>query len=188
MDPHHNLSTPASRTTLLPPAGYRVVARHADRSLSLITLAENLRQAVNLARTFCDRVAPHGHEIVAVHVEEWVGTLTEGAWQRVSLRQVGFSRGLTTPSARHSSRNGHHCRSSLPRTGDKVPCVLLSDKTRKGGWRARLVQGRVEGPITNTADVPKWVIPGQTVMLRLGAISQDGTRLQFRWCDADNGG
>jgi hypothetical protein len=74
----------------------------------------------------------------------------------------------------------------LPRAGDNVECVLLAEKTRKGGWKAKLMKRGTEGPITNTEDVPKSAKPGQAVTLRLGAISQDGKRIQFHWQQAVN--
>ena len=67
-----------------------------------------------------------------------------------------------------------------------MQCVLLGEKTRKDGWQAKLLQRGIEGPITNTAEVSKSAKAGQTVALRVGAISQDGKRIQFHWQQADN--
>lgn len=185
MDSHANFQTSAPRRPIrLALACYQVVALHRDRSRSLITLAQNLRAATNLAKAFCHAVELSGHRdgIATVRVEEWVGTLTEGEWKPVSLWHGGFSYRFTT----RNPRNGDHRNPSLPRTGDKIECVLLGEKTRKGGWKAKLLKRGTEGPITNTEDVPKSAKPGQTVTLRLGAISQDGKRIQFHWQQADN--
>ncbi len=68
-------------------ARFKVMAGHKDQSRPLVTLAENLRHPVNLARTFC--VENDGTDfggIVSLHVEEWQGTLTEGRWRRVISR------------------------------------------------------------------------------------------------------
>ena len=75
---------------------------------------------------------------------------------------------------------------ALPRTGDEVQCIFLPEKTRKGGWKAKLLQRGTEGPITNTSDVPESAKPGQMVTLRVGAISQDGKRIQFHWHEGEN--
>jgi hypothetical protein len=75
---------------------------------------------------------------------------------------------------------------SLPKAGDKVECALLAEKTRKGGWKATRLSRGTEGPITNTADVPKSAKAGQMVTLRVGAVSHDGKRIQFHWLQADN--
>ena len=184
MDSHTNFHTSAPCHLIRPSAGYRVMARHRDQSRSLVTLAENPRAARILAKAFCDAIERNGHrnDIVTVQVEEWVGTLTEGEWERVSLRYGGFSHRLTT----HDSRNGGPRNPSSPRTGNKVQCVLLGEKTRKGGWKAKLLQRGTEGPITNTDDVPESAKLGQVVTLRVGAISQDGKHIQFHWQPGDN--
>ena len=172
-----------SRPLIRPLAGYRVMARHCDQSRSLVTLAQNPRAARILAKAFCDTIERNGRNgILAVQVEEWVGTLTEGQWERMSLRYGGFSYWFAVPD----SRKGNHRNPALPKTGDKVQCVLLAQKTRKGGWKAKLLQRGSEGPITNTADVPTSAKPGQMVTLRVGAISQDGKRIQFHWHEGDN--
>ena len=178
MDSQMNFEIPAPRRLVRPLAGFRVMARHRDQSQSLVTLAENLRQAAIRAKAFCDTIATGRDGIVSVRVEEWVGTLTEGAWWPVSSWRGGFSHRFATQLSTRT-RNGDQRNPSLPKTGDKVQCVLLGEKTRKGGWKAKLVQRGTEGPITNTEDVPEVAKPGQTVMLRVGAISHDGKRIQF---------
>ena len=184
MDSHTNFPTSAPCRLIRPLAGYRVMARHRDQSRSLVTLAQNPRAARILAKAFCDAIEGNGHrnDIVSVEVEEWVGTLTEGQWERVSPRYGGFSHWFTT----RDSRNGGHRNPALPKTGDKVQCVLLGGKTRKGGWKAKLLERGTEGPITNTEDVPESAKVGQIVTLRVGAISQDGKRIQFHWQPGDN--
>ena len=170
------------------PACYRVVARHRDRSQSLVTLAENLRQAANFAKTFCDAMEGGSRDgIVFVRVEEWIGTLVEGRWRLVNPHHGGFvwasSRDANTRDAR--SRGGDR-NSALPQSGEKVQCILIPEKTRRGGWRAKLLRRGTVGPITNTADMPNSAQPGQMVTLRVGAISHDGKRIQFYWNHADS--
>ena len=167
-------------------AGYRVVARHRDHSQALVTLAENLRQAANRAKAFCDTLATGGNEIVSVRVEEWVGTLIEGEWRPIGPWLDGLSRRFATQSTARNARHVDQPNRSVPNTGDGVECVLLGEKTRKGGWKAKLLQHGTEGPITNTADVPESAKPSQIVTLRVGAISEDGKRIRFHWQQADN--
>lgn len=190
MDSFTNNTSPQTAVTRRPVrislAGYRVMARHRDYNESLVTLAENLRQAANRAKAFCDAIATGSNGIVSVRVEEWVGTLTEGEWRPVGPWCGGFSHRFVTQVSKRNPRNSDHHNPSLQRTGDKVECVLLSEKTRKGGWRARLLQRGTEGPITNSEDMPKSVEPGHMVMLRVGIISLDGKRIQFHWQQADN--
>ena len=182
----HTLSdaSDSHRPVRIPLAGYQVIVFHRDRSRSLVTLAQNLRAATTLAKAFCDAIARCGLRdgIASVRVEDWVGTITEGVWMSVSLRHGGFShRFVTRDSGKRDQRHP-----SLPTTGDKVECVLLDEKTRKGGWRAKLLKCGAEGPITNTADVPKSAKPGQMVTLRVGAISHEDKRVQFHWHPGDN--
>jgi CRISPR-associated protein Cmr6 len=54
---------------------------------------------------------------------------------------------------------------SLPRPGERVEAVLLEEKTRKGGWRARHVATGIAGPIQNSNDVPGDKKAGDTVTL-----------------------
>lgn len=186
MDSYTNTQTSAPRRSIRPLAGYRVMARHRDQCQSLVTLAENLRQAVTRAKAFCDTIATDRDGVVSVRVEEWVGTLTEGEWQPVSPWLGGFSHRFATQLSSRDSRNRDQRNPSLPRPGEKVQSILLGEKTRKGGWKAKLLQRGMEGPITNTGDVPKSAKVGQTVTLRIGAISHDGKRIQFHWQQADN--
>ena len=188
MDSYTNTQTSAPRRPACPLARYRVMARHRDQSRSLVTLAENARQAVNLAKAFCDTMAAHSNGILSVRVEEWVGTLTEGEWQPMSLSHGGFSHRFATQIGKRNATSGDQPNPSLPRAGDTIQCVLLGEKTRKGGWKAKakLLQREVEGPITNTADVPKSAEAGQTVTLRVGTISEDGKRIQFHYHPGDN--
>ena len=184
MDSYPNTQASATRRILLPLVKFRVTARHSDNDVSLVTLAENCRQAVNLAKAFCDKIATASNEIASMRVEEWVGTLTEGEWKPVSLWHGGFSHRFATQLGKRNARNGHQPNPSLPRTGEHVECVLLTEKTRKGGWKAKLRQRGPEGPITNSEDMPKSAKPGQVITLRVGAISDDGKRIQFHWNQA----
>jgi len=185
MDSYTNIQTSALRRPIRPLARYRVMARHHDQGQGLVTLAENARQAANLAKAFCDTIATDRDGILSVRVEEWVGTLAEGEWQPMSVWHGGFSHRFT-PQLSTRTRNGDRRNPTLPRAGTTIQCVLMGEKTRKGGWKARLLQCPMEGPITNTVDVSKSAKPGEVVMLRVGAISHDGKRIQFHWHEGDN--
>lgn len=43
---------------------------------------------------------------------------------------------------------------SLPRPGERVEAVLLEEKTKKGGWRARHLAAGIADPILNSNNVP----------------------------------
>jgi hypothetical protein len=174
--------TPAPpRPPRIATARFRVMADNGGQSRALVTLAATFGQAVARARRFCDSTtaSPEGprNGAIAVRVEEWVGTATEGRWRPVCPSQGGFQQRIN--GIRRG--NGDHRGTARTNTGDTVEALLVAEKTRKGGWRAQLLGSEAHGPITNTADVPESALPGQTVSLRVGAISQDGRRIQFQW-------
>jgi hypothetical protein len=163
---------------------YRVMARCRDGLAALVSLAASPKQAISLAEQFRDlviarRASPRrGQEgIAAVYLEAWAGTATEGRWEHFGPRRGGFCHVF------RNGRNGHEesRRPGLPKSGEAVQCVLLEERTRKGGWRARLAKRDLAGPVTNSAEVPPSARPGQVVELRVGAVSEDGTHIQFHW-------
>ena len=169
------------------PARYRVVARLCDGSRALVCLARSLDEAVAGARQFRDAVIAHrgnlAHQgnrgrdrIAAVCTEEWVGGSLEGRWERLGSNRGGFVHVFRGPREDPGTAG-----SGRPHSGQKAQCVLLEQKTRKGGWRARLLGRELSGPVTNSADVPSSAGPGQVVTLRIGAMSADGGRIQFDW-------
>lgn len=62
----------ANHIDRIPLRGYRVVARHRDHRESLVTLAENARQAAFMAKAFCEALEVSGRRdgIVSVRTEE----------------------------------------------------------------------------------------------------------------------
>ena len=67
------------------------------------------------------------------------------------------------------------------KSGDQCEAVLLEQKTRKGGWIAKISGTAYEGPITNSDDVPTGTLAGTTVKLKIGTIDKEGCRIQFTW-------
>jgi hypothetical protein len=169
-------------------SGYRVVARSKHRQLALVSLAETRTQAVGLAEEFLQTVqrrrlqadprsTGEQDSIQMILVEQWIGTPTVGYWKPLSAEAGGFWHRVNgSPRGRRVEVDP-----ALPRSGDEVLCVLLPEKTRKGGWRARLSNRSLAGPITNTGDVPSGVQAGQRVVLLVEAISGKKGRVQFRW-------
>jgi len=54
---------------------------------------------------------------------------------------------------------------ATPRVGDRVEAVLLDERTRKGGWKARHDPSGLAGAIQNSASVPADMKPGDHVTL-----------------------
>jgi len=68
---------------------------------------------------------------------------------------------------------------SLPRSGERVEAVLLEERTKKGGWKARHVASGISGPIVNSAEVPAGQNAGDTVTLIVHSASQ--REISFYW-------
>lgn len=168
-----------------PHSNYRVSARYPQGVVALVAMAKSQQQAVALARQFRDQTlaAPNGQQngqaVREVFVEEWVGSLFQGRWRRLDPGQGGF---------RHAFHNGPRpasggakVSSRQLRSGQIVPCILLEEKTQKGGWKAQLADRELSGPVTQSDRAPAQAAAGQKVLLRIGAVSKDGTRIQFDW-------
>ena len=76
--------------------------------------------------------------------------------------------------------------SALPKSGERVDAVLLDEKTKKGGWKAKHEPSGLQGPIQNTADVPGDAAPGSRVGLVVASINPRA--IAFRWPTARDAG
>jgi len=85
-------------------------------------------------------------------------------------------------SAAHNTANDQDIDLALLTTGDLVNCVL-SGRTRKNGWFARLMCGAASGPISNASRMPEGLEVGQSVQLRLNGINIAKQFASFRWCE-----
>jgi CRISPR-associated protein Cmr6 len=81
------------------------------------------------------------------------------------------------PGPRQASRRPRQqtlaapARPVLPRPGDRVEAVLLEERTKKGGWKARHETSGLSGPIQNTEAVPPGMKPGGQVELVVASIN-----------------
>jgi len=96
-------------------------------------------------------------------------------------------------SLTHTARHRKQSSEALPEANNPVVAILLEEKTKKGGWKARLAKGDpTPGPIVNNSDVPADVTPGQEVTLIVSSITlaSDGSirAIQFRWPTTQNSG
>ena len=73
---------------------------------------------------------------------------------------------------------------TLPSPGDHVEAVLLEEKTKKGGWKARHETTGLVGQIHNTADVPADKKPGDKLTLIVA--SANVHQIAFRYPTADD--
>lgn len=68
---------------------------------------------------------------------------------------------------------------SRPKPGELVGAVLIEEKTKKGGWKAKHQTSGLQGPIQNTRDVPDDAEPHSQV--RLIVASANPREIAFRW-------
>jgi CRISPR-associated protein Cmr6 len=69
--------------------------------------------------------------------------------------------------------------SASPKTGDRMEALLLEERTRKGGWRARHETTGLVGPIHNSVDVPASAKPGDRVTLLVASVSAREIAFRF---------
>lgn len=68
---------------------------------------------------------------------------------------------------------------ALPKPGDRVEAVLLEERTKRGGWKARHEPSGLSGPIQNSDAVPAEKKPGDHVELLVAFASPRG--IAFKW-------
>ena len=67
----------------------------------------------------------------------------------------------------------------LPGAGERVQAVLLEEKTKKGGWKARHEASGLQGPVQNSGDAPGDAESGQCADLVVA--SANPREIAFRW-------
>src|SRR5690606_20321350 len=93
-------------------------------------------------------------------LEKWgVGGKTSAGYGRL------ISPGLSADARTSEGAIRAAQRQSAPKPGEFVEAVLLEERTRKGGWKARHEVSGLEGPIQNSAAVPADKKPGDRVTL-----------------------
>lgn len=65
------------------------------------------------------------------------------------------------------------------KSGDIVTCILLEEKTKKGGWKVSLQGNQISGTIVNTNDIPADKKAGDTIKLKITSIN--GTNSIFKY-------
>lgn len=85
----------------------------------------------------------------------------------------------STRSAQATSGRGRGLVAAELKPGDVVDAVLLEERTRRGGWKARHVGTGMTGPIVNSDAVPSDRAPGDTVKLLVASVSRRDA--SFRW-------
>lgn len=101
-------------------------------------------------------------------------------WVKTDIRShsAAKQKGKSTPYI-PGSAHGHTVYSpafdakqvNFPNTGDKVETLLLEEKTKKGGWKAKHLKSELSGPVQNSSDVPSDKKPGDSVTLIVQSVN-----------------
>lgn len=145
---------------------YRVRMRRLGASADVIWLTNDLQYASEIAASLNSRAGQ-----ATAWVEQFTLSAHPPRWQEV--RREG--------EPQQSERKHSLQRAPALRSGDVVQAVLLPERTRRGGWKAQLIDTGFIGPITNSEAVPTTAMPNAVVSLRIGAANRDGTHLQLVW-------
>ncbi|MDA8562817.1 hypothetical protein N9L06_00030 [Mariniblastus sp.] len=172
-------------------ADYRVMLLRANGEIGLVCLCSGRKQATKTARAVCDRhvkrLETHWQQIIRrpdrpklIFLEVWDGTLTSGRWRLPSRNAFRFE---FHDRARASQQTDDSQSQVILKSGSLVKCVLLRKKTRKGGWRAKIVDSTFEGPITNWQSIPRSCTAGDEVVLKVCSVSARSGNAQFAVAD-----
>ncbi len=98
-------------------------------------------------------------------LEKWgVGGKTSTGYGRLIAPERVMTTAARTGAAPAST-------SASPKPGDRVEAVLLEERTKKGGWKARHEPSGLSGPIQNSADVPAAEKAGNHLSLVVASVS-----------------
>jgi len=88
-------------------------------------------------------------------IEEFTRYLVQEIGERTRLAGKGVRPVFPSPGQNtHVSSASHAPGSSLPKAGDRVEAILLEEKTKKGGWKAKHLPSGLSGPIINNSEMP----------------------------------
>jgi len=161
---------------------YRVMLLRANGKIALVFMSPNRVRAVRVARkaikNHLARLEKDWRRIIKsddrpkmVYIEQWQGDAIFGSWESPRRDKFQFEF--------HDRPRGRRKSKEDLKTGSLVNCELLPEKTRKGGWRAKIVGTRHEGPVTNWQDIPSDLVAGDLVPLKLCGISIQSGSAQF---------
>ncbi|MGB7342961.1 MAG: hypothetical protein WBD20_02000 [Pirellulaceae bacterium] len=168
-------------------AAFRIMVQQATGDTALYRVESTLRQATRVAESACRRLQQKldGERARVlldlkrprlVYIQQWVGSATIGHWDTIPLGKGGYVQRFHDAVAT--------CENLALKSGQIVPCELLSRRTRRGGWRAQISQSEIVGPITNWPDVPTTWKAGDIVPLQLCCLSCRSRAAQFRWTES----
>lgn len=109
-------------------------------------------------------------------LEEFLKNFGEDLLRRAALPPPSDP-GQSTRDSRHPAQAA--TKPDQPKPGDYVEAVLLEEKTRKGGWKAKHLPSGLAGPIQNTAAVPVEKQVGDPLRLIVANVTE--RQIDFRY-------
>lgn len=103
-------------------------------------------------------------------------------WGVGGKTNAGYGRLVPPERSAGSGSTESRARVLIPKAGERVEAVLLEERTKKGGWKARHEPSGLCGPIQNSGDVPTDMAPGQRVRLIVASVS--AREIAFRYTAA----
>ena len=67
----------------------------------------------------------------------------------------------------------------VPQPGVSVEAMLLEEKTKKGGWKAKHDSSGLDGPVQNSGDVPGEKKPGDTLILIVASANERESAFRY---------
>ena len=93
-----------------------------------------------------------------------------GSWGVGGKTSSGYGRlgdsGMLAAAA-PEARGRTSSQPSIPRPGERVEVVLLDERTKKGGWKARHESSGLEGPVQNSNEVPADKKAGERIAVEI---------------------
>ncbi len=162
-------------------ASFRLMAMTFGGDEILVRISKSSIDSIQLARRLAIRLAQASRSragrIARLYVEKWVGSASCGSWERLTDRDASV-RVQYRPTAVEAIEDT----SVLPpQSGEVIECELLSEKTRAGGWRAKIVGCDAVGPVVNSHEVPSHFSAGAHIRLKVYGIKLDRGFAQFAW-------
>ena len=160
------------------------VARHSSPVLWSLTQGEDGALVVRVIAFPAARLPsePKSREILQDFVGDADRALADRATKGLPPKQrihgeTDGKRSLVKQTPGGSEPENRHA--VIPKPSDRVMAEILPTKTKKGGWKAKHLGSKLEGPIQDSQKVPASTKPGQE--LELTVVHATDSAIAFKW-------
>ena len=185
-------SEPRPHVPMVRQTRYRLMLLRANGRSSLLSMTLSMNAAKKLAEEIVDRhlqrLEINWRYIIhcpdrprLIYAQVWHGTHFQGTWVTPIRREDGYQFEFHDRPRGKRRAPANEQEEPTWKAGKLVECLLLPQKTRRGGWRAKISGTEHEGPVTNWQDIPSNLSADDRVELRLCGISKQTGAAQFAW-------